>query len=195
MFFAQTLVVLIPFTKTNEYMTWLRLFNFDISFLRSLGGSESSFLGCPFQVRAYSKLLIAFIRPMTMFITFTIVFMIAMIIYVILKRRKREVQSVSNETEMDQVSKPEEINSSFKKLKLNISSNASFVAKKAKVKLSTIFFEPHSYALSFVNLLIATYDPLTEVAFKYISCIRVGDKLHVISDTEMICASPEWMKW
>jgi hypothetical protein len=161
MFFAQTLIILIPFTKTNEYMTWLKAFNFDISFLRSLGSEGNSILGCPFQVRSYSKMLIAFIRPMTMFLTFTIIFSISMIVYVILRRRKQksvQFQETSSDTEMNQISDFNEPNSSFRKLKVKLSSNAGLLAKKTKVKLSTIFFKPHSYALSFVNLLITTYE-------------------------------------
>ena len=101
------------------------------------------------------------------------------------------LSTASSEEEMNNL-----FNENLSQTKLQqIVTKTKKLVKKTKGFLETIFFEPHSYALSFVNLLITTYDSFTEVAFKYISCIPVGDKFYVISDTEMVCGSSEWLSW
>src|SRR5690606_27124764 len=183
LFFVQTLVILIPFAKSNEYLSWLEAFNFEMPFIKQISGSDS-FLGCPFPARAYTKFLMDFIKPLVMFIAFIFFFILAIIIHFITSCRQMKYED--NNTESIQIL-PKSDSSDFK-YKMGFTKKVVHkIASKATGLISLlfkIFFNPQSYSLSFVNLLIATYGFFAELGFKYVSCLKVGDTYHVISDTQ-----------
>lgn len=190
-FFSQTLTMIIPLSFSSEWVSWISLMNFDITGFRNFNGE--SIFGCPFEVRGYNAFLVTFIRPVVLVVTLVSTFAIAMIIRLVCtvpcwKASSRESQ---NERELNLLS----TSSNQKESLQQMISRKSKWASKTTVTCEHLFLKPNCYSLSGVSVLITTYQALTEVPFKFIACITIGDERRVLSSTDMICGSSTWLGW
>lgn len=162
MYFGQTFQLVLG---TYESTVWLgSIFNFDFFALFPKL--------CPFKHgNSYVKLGMAIVQPLTFILLFTIMYTGALCYQRIRERRKRKQAADS-------------VIQKYQELKETINQTTFGRFKSAMAK---VFLEPNAYVRSFIVLMIVIYQSLTSIGFSYFSCIKIGDKFHLMKATDIIC--------
>jgi hypothetical protein len=161
-YFGQTFQLVLG---TYESTVWLgSIFNFDFFALFPKL--------CPFKHgNSYVKLLMAIVQPLTFILLFITMYTGAVCYQKIKERRKRRQA-------------PDTVIQKYQELKETIKQTAFGRFRSAMAK---VFLVPDAYVRSFIVLMIVIYQSLTSIGLSYFSCIKIGNKFHLMKSTDIVC--------
>ena len=68
--------------------------------------------------------------------------------------------------------------------------------RTSKQQLSGMFLRPSAYVLSLIQILIITYQGITQATVSFFACKWFGNSYHAVFSTDIICfSSPQYRRW
>lgn len=183
-FFGQTWLLLVGSSST--LFVWARvIFSFE------LVGSSGALKLCPFYRDSQGKLITNLTQSFAFFILLFIASALAFVCYqiyscVIKRKKERALQKGTTQSIMN-----------IGKAIASRQRSKTVAAVKDKLSkiLTNMVFSKQGYVISFVNLILITYQTFTVAGLDYFKCKLVGDKRYLIHSSDIVCFSDWYYQW
>jgi hypothetical protein len=192
----QNLILILP---PNRWLAFIQAI-FSFSFATS-GGMK---LKCPFYIDGYTSMLTKVMEQMALAVLLLLLFLFSLLcrfILLLLCRGRRTNGNIQSVTDDDENSDSSDSSGDNVMESLNVVPKDRYVyvdqtETKYRAKLRSMFFTTDAYLLSLVQVLIVTYQGITQSAFTFFGCNNFGHETsRLVEHTNIVCYTSEYWKW